>query len=86
MDVSVNLGRDNRTCGVSIPGRQGRDVVIRNIPYTTQYPWRGEESRVVRVEHANLQQDAGGVRCAAFLRTRTEDRTSIQRQEGRILI
>ena len=40
----------------------------------------------MRVEHADHQQDAGGVRCAAFLKTRTEDRTSIQRQEGRTLI
>ena len=40
----------------------------------------------MRVEHANHQQDAGGVRCAAFLKTRTEDRTSIQRQEDRTLI
>ena len=75
-----------RTCGVSIPGRQGRDVLRKNIPYTTQYPCREEKVRVMRVEHADHQQDAGGVRCAAFLKTRTEDRTSIQRQEDRTLI
>ena len=50
----------------------------KNIPYTTQYPCRGEEVRMMRVEHADHQQDGGEVRWAAFLKTRTEDRTSIQ--------
>ena len=41
---------------------------------------------MMRVEHADHQQDGGGVRWAAFLKTRTEDRTIIHRQEDRILI
>ena len=59
-----------RTYGVSIPGRQGRDVVIRNIPYTTQYPCRREKARVMCVEHANLLQDADGVRFASHFKAR----------------
>ena len=51
----------------------------KNIPYTTQYPCREEEVRMMRVEHADHQQDGGGVRWAAFLQKRTEDRTSIQK-------
>ena len=34
---------------------------------------------MMRVEHADHQQDGGGVRWAAFLKIRTEDRTSIQK-------
>ena len=44
--------------------------MIRNTPYTIQYPCRGEETRVMCVEHADLRQDVGGVRVAAFLKAR----------------
>ena len=36
---------------------------------------------MMRVEHADHQQDGGEVRWAALLQNRTEDRTSIQGQE-----